>query len=394
VRRVLRLKFMLGLFDDPFRYCDSVREQETLLKPEFLAEARDAARRSFVLLKNDNQVLPISPSVRSVALIGPAADAAADMMGNWSGRGESKHVITLKQELDTRLGNRLTYVKGAGFSDTNRSGFAAALAAARRADVIVAAFGEDGMMSGESMCRAELNIPGVQEELILELARLGKPMVLVLFNGRPLVLTKVNGDVPAILEAWIPGTMAGPAICDVLFGEFNPSGKLPVTFPYALGQVPIFYNHKNSGRPGSQAEKYKSRYIDVPNDPLYPFGYGLSYTQFAYNNLNLGQTLLATGQPLEVRVDVKNTGQVAGTETVQLYIRDLVGSVTRPVKELKGFKKVTLKAGEVQTVSFTLTPEDLSFYNRDGKWGTEPGKFKVFVGTNSQNTIEAGFELK
>ena len=289
---------------------------------------------------------------------------------------------------------KVIYARGAGFNDGEKSGFAAALAAARRADVIIAAFGEAGMMSGESMSRADIGIPGVQEELILELAKLGKPMVLVLFNGRPLILTKVNATVPAILDAWIPGTMAGPALCDVLFGDYNPSGKLPITFPYALGQIPIFYDHKNSGRPGSQDQKYKSRYLDIPNDPLYPFGYGLSYTQFAYNNLNLNASIFTGDKPLEIRVDVKNTGLVAGTETVQLYIRDLVGSVTRPVKELKGFKKLILKAGEVQTISFTVTKEDLSFYNRNNIWGAEPGKFTVFVGTNSQNTIEAGFELK
>jgi len=395
VRRVLRLKFLLGLFDDPYRYSNTDREKQTLLKPEFLAEARDAARKSFVLLKNENQVLPINTSVKSVALIGPAADAANDMIGNWSGRGEGKQVITLKKELETRLGaGKVLYTPGANFNDSDKSGFAAAMAAARRADVIIAACGEAGMMSGESMSRADINIPGVQEELILELAKLGKPMVLVLFNGRPLILTKVNTFVPAILEAWIPGTMTGPALCDVLFGEYNPSGKLPVTFPYALGQIPIYYNHKNSGRPGSQDQKFTSRYLDIPNDPLFPFGFGLSYTQFAYNNLNLSESIVADDKPLEVRVDVKNTGQVTGTETVQLYIRDLVGSVTRPVKELKGFTKVMLKAGEVQTISFTVTREDLSFYNREGVWGAEPGKFKVFVGTNSQNTIEAGFELK
>ncbi len=395
VRRVLRLKFLLGLFDDPFRYCDVAFEKQTLLNPENLEAARDGARKSFVLLKNDNQVLPLSTTVKSVALIGPASDAAADMIGNWSGRGEAKDVVTLKKELETRLGAaKVIYAKGAAYNDSDKSGFASAIAAARRADVIIAACGEDGMMSGESMSRADISIPGVQEELILELAKLGKPMVLVLFNGRPLVLTQVNAAVPAILEAWVPGTMAGPALCDVLFGEYNPSGKLPITFPYALGQVPIFYNYKNSGRPGSQEEKYKSRYLDVPNDPLFPFGYGLSYTQFAYNNLNINESIVAGDKPLEVRVDVKNTGQVAGTETVQLYIRDLVGSVTRPVKELKGFKKVFLKAGEVQTISFTVTMEDLSFYNRENKWGTEPGKFTVFVGTNSKNTIEAGFELK
>jgi len=395
VRRVLRLKFLLGLFEDPYRYSNTERESQTLLKPEFLAEARDAARKSFVLLKNENQVLPLNISVKSVALIGPAADAADDMIGNWSGRGEGKHVITLKKELETRLGaGKVLYAKGANFNDSDKSGFAAAMAAARRADIIIAACGEAGMMSGESMSRADISIPGVQEELILEMAKLGKPMVLVLFNGRPLILTKVNTFVPAILEAWIPGTMTGPALCDVLFGEYNPSGKLPVTFPYSVGQIPIYYNHKNSGRPGSQEQKFTSRYLDVPNDPLFPFGYGLSYTQFAYNNLTLSESILSDIHPLEVRVDIKNTGLVAGTETVQLYIRDLVGSVTRPVKELKGFTKVMLKAGEVQTVSFKVAKEDLSFYNREGVWGTEPGKFKVFVGTNSQNTIEAGFELK
>ena len=395
VRRVLRLKFLLGLFDDPYRYCNTEREKQTLLKPEFLAGARDAARKSFVLLKNENQVLPLKSSVNSVALIGPAADAAGDMIGNWSGRGEVKDVITLKKELENRLGTgKVLYARGADFNGIDKSGFAAAMVAARRADVIIAACGEAGMMSGESMSRADINIPGVQEELILEMAKLGKPMVLVLFNGRPLILTKVSTVVHAILDAWIPGTMAGPALCDVLFGDYNPSGKLPVTFPYAVGQIPIYYNHKNSGRPGSQDQKYTSRYLDVPNDPLFPFGFGLSYTRFAYNNLILSESTISGDKPLEVRVDVKNSGTVAGTETVQLYIRDLVGSVTRPVKELKGFTKVMLKAGEVKTISFTVTKEDLSFYNREGVWGAEPGKFKVFLGTNSQNTIEAGFELK
>nr|OFY52328.1 MAG: glycosyl hydrolase [Bacteroidetes bacterium GWF2_49_14] len=395
VRRVLRLKFKLGLFDDPYRYSDSIREAATLLKPEYLELARDAARKSFVLLKNEKNILPLSSSGKTIALIGPAADAAGDMIGNWSGRGEAKHVITLKQELESRIGDgKVIYAKGADFLGDDRSGFAAALAAARRADVIIAACGEAGMMSGESMSRADISIPGVQEELLLELAKLGKPLVLVLFNGRPLILTEISKTLPAILVAWIPGTMAGPALCDVLFGEYNPSGKLPVTFPYAVGQCPIFYNYKNSGRPGAQDQKFTSRYLDVPNDPLYPFGFGLSYTGFAYSNLTLGKPVITLEEPLEVSVDVRNTGNVAGTETVQLYIRDLVGSVTRPVKELKGFKKVFLKAGEAQTVSFTIKPDELAFYNREMKWGTEPGKFKVFVGTDSRSTMEAGFELK
>jgi beta-glucosidase len=395
VRRVLRLKFILGLFDDPYRYCDTVKEAQTLLKPEFLEASRDAARKSFVLLKNDDGLLPLKTTVRSVALIGPAADAANDMIGNWQGRGEGKDVITLKSELEKRLGdNKVYYAKGAAYNDNDKSGFHEALAAASKADVIVAACGEAALMSGESMSRAHIGIPGVQTELILELAKLGKPVVLVLFTGRPLVLTDIVNKVPAILDVWQPGTMAGPAICDVLFGEYNPSGKLPASFPYAVGQVPVFYNHKNSGRPGGQDKIFTSRYIDIPNDPLYPFGYGLSYTQFAYNNLNISNTSITGNQPLEVSVDVKNTGPLAGTETVQLYIRDLVGSLTRPVKELKGFRKVALKPGEVQTVNFTIDPGDLAFYRADGTWGTEPGKFKVFVGTNSENTMEAGFELK
>jgi len=395
VKRILRLKFKLGLFDDPYRYCDTIREQQTLLKSEYVQLAREAARKSFVLLKNEKNTLPLKVSPGTVALIGPASDAAADMIGNWSGRGEAKHVVTLKTELESRLGaGKVRYAQGAAFDGTDKSGFAAAIAAARSADVIIAACGEAGMMSGESMSRADISIPGVQEELILELAKLGKPMVLVLFNGRPLTITQISKTVPAILDVWIPGTMAGPAICDVLFGEYNPSGKLPATFPQVVGQVPIFYNHKNSGRPGRQDQKFTSRYLDVPNEPLYPFGYGLSYTTFAYSNLVLNQPILSGDQTLEVKVDVKNTGNVAGIETVQLYIRDLVGSVTRPVKELKGFRQIELKAGEAQTVSFTITRSDLAFYNRDLKWVTEPGKFQVFVGTDSQTTLEAGFELK
>lgn len=395
VKRILRLKFKLGLFDDPYRYCDTLREKEKLLNPSHLEFARESARKSFVLLKNDNNTLPLHTQVNKIALIGPAADAAADMLGTWSGRGEARHVITLRQELISRFGaGKINYIKGTGFTDADRSGFQSALAAARNADVIIAAMGEAGWMSGESMCRTDISIPGVQEELILELAKLNKPLVLVLFNGRPLVLTRIIDAVPALLEAWLPGTMAGPALCDVLFGDYNPSGRLPVTFPYTLGQVPIFYNHKNSGRPIVKDDKYTSRYIDAPNEPLFPFGFGLSYTQFAYSNLSVNPARLTGDMQLEIRVDVKNTGTVTGTETVQLYVRDLVGSVTRPVKELKGFKQIIIKPGEVQTVTFTLTRESLSFYNRDMKWVTEPGKFLVFVGTDSQNTIETGFELE
>ena len=395
VRRVLRLKFRLGLFDDPYRYCDTEREKQTLLKPEFLELARDAARKSFVLLRNENQTLPLNPEKGTVALIGPAADSPEDMLGNWKGLGEAKDVITLKSALEDRLGShRLIYAKGAGYNDHDRSGFAQAIAAAKQAEVIIAAFGEEGMMSGESMSRADIGIPGVQEALILELAKLGKPMVLVLFNGRPLVITAISSEVPAILEAWIPGTMAGPALCDVLFGDYNPSGKLPVTFPYATGQVPIFYNHKNSGRPGSQNQKFTTRYLDVPNDPLYPFGYGLSYTQYDYNNLQLSDSVMTVDQTIRVTVEVANTGKFSGIETVQMYLRDLVGSVTRPVRELKGFRRISLESGEIQTIEFAITRETLTFLTRSGVWGTEPGAFEVFVGGDSKNTLTTRFELQ
>ncbi len=395
VRRILRLKFKLGLFDDPYRYSDVNREKELLLNPLFLQFAREAARKSFVLLKNEGQILPIPNSVRTVALIGPAADAAQDMIGNWSGRGEAKDVVTLKQELERQLGpDRLLYVKGSNYNDEDRSGFAAAIAVSRKADYVIAAFGEEGMMTGESMSRSDISLPGVQEELILELAKLGKPLVLVLFNGRPLTIPVLNQVVPAIMEAWIPGTMAGPALCDVLFGKYNPSGKLPVTFPYCVGQIPIFYNHKNSGRPGSRELKFTSRYLDVQNDPLYSFGYGLNYTKYTYSNLTLSDTAMTAQDTLRIRVEVANSGQMAGTETVQLYIRDLVGSVTRPVIELKGFRQISLKPGEKKVVEFWITANDLSFYNNNMKWTAEPGDFRVFVGTSSAETLETGFILK
>ena len=393
VRRILHKKFELGLFDDPYRYCDEEREERVTLTQEHREASRDVARKSMVLLKNEDNTLPFSKDIRNVAVVGPLGDSKKDMIGTWSAQGEPRHVITLLEGLKNALPDAdINYVKACEVTGNDKSGFDEALRAAENADVVIAAVGEKAMMSGEALSRMDIGLPGVQEDLVLELAELDKPLAVVLFNGRPLVLTKVDKAAPAILESWLPGTEAGNAIADVLLGEYNPSGKLTATFPYSLGQVPIFYSHKKTGRPKTE-ERYTTKYIDGPNKPLYPFGYGLSYTQFDYSNLSLNTNELKSGEKLKVSVNLKNTGDMDGEEVVQLYVRDMVGSVTRPVKELKGFKKINLKAGEEKTVEFVLDSEDLAFYNRDWEWGTEAGNFKVFVGGNSRDTMETEFEL-
>ena len=392
VRRILHKKFELGLFDDPYRYSDEEREKEVTLAQEHREAARDVARKSMVLLKNDN-VLPFSKKVKKVAVIGPLADAKDEMIGTWSAQGEGKDAVSLLEGLRNALPDaEINFVKACEVEGHDKSGFDKALKAAEKADIVIAAVGEEAMMSGEALSRMDIKLPGVQEDLVLELAELDKPLAVVLFNGRPLVITEVAEKAPAILESWLPGTEAGNAIADVLFGDYNPSGKLTATFPYALGQVPIFYSHKHTGRPRTEA-RYTSKYIDGPNEPLYPFGYGLSYTSFEYTNLKLSTKKLNEGETLTVSVNLKNTGKYDGEEVVQLYVRDLVGSVTRPVKELKGFEKVSLKAGEEKTITFKLNTEDLAFYNRNWEWTTEPGEFHVFVGGNSKETIKAEFSL-
>jgi len=394
VRRILHKKFELGLFDDPYRYSDEELEKEVTLTDEHRKVSRDVARKSMVLLKNDNNTLPMDKDVQKVAVIGPLADAKREMIGTWSAQGEAKHVVTLLEGLKNALPDaEINYVKACEVEGNDKSGFDKAMKAAKEADFVIAAVGEKAMMSGEALSRMDIGLPGVQEDLVLELAALNKPLAVVLFNGRPLVLTEVDKAAPAILESWLPGTEAGNAIADVLLGKYNPSGKLTATFPYSVGQVPIFYAHKHTGRPRTEA-RYTSKYIDGPNEPLYPFGYGLSYTDFEYSDLNLSKTEMAANESLKVSVKLKNTGDMEGEEVVQFYVRDLEASVTRPVKELKGFKKIGLKPGEEKTVEFTLTPEDLAFYNRDWEWTTEPGTIKVFVGGDSQNTLEAEFELK
>jgi beta-glucosidase len=396
VRRILRVKFKLGLFADPYRYCSSNREKQTLLNLVHLKAAREMARKSMVLLKNQGQLLPLKPGLKTIAVIGPLADSKIDMIGNWSAKGEAKDVVTLLEGIKSTVGEGTTvlYEKGCNIRGDSATNFQPALAVASKADVVIMALGEAGMMSGEACSRAYLNIPGNQENLIKEVMKTGKPVVLVLFNGRPLTINWESQNVPAILEAWIPGTQAGNAIADVLFGKFNPSGKLPVTFPYAVGQIPIYYNHKNTGRPlNDYKDKWFSRYIDIPNEPLYPFGFGLSYTSFSYSDLKLSADQMKMGGEIIVSVTVKNTGNFDGEEVVQLYTRDLVGSVTRPVKELKGFTKVMLKKGEAKVVTFTIKSSDLAFYTRDMTFKAEPGDFRVFVGTNSVDCLEAGFNL-
>lgn len=394
---VLAAKFRLGLFDDPFRYCDEVREKTELAPPAHLEAARDMARRSFVLLQNSG-VLPLGPTVRTVALVGPLADSPADQLGSWPGQGVPAEAVTLRTALTALFpGDHLRFAAGCRITGEDPAGFAAAREAAAGADVIVAALGESAAQSGESTSRTSLDLTGSQLALLRELHATGKPIVLVLMSGRPLMLESVAPFVDAILVGWHPGIRGGPALADVLTGVYNPSGKLPVTWPRSVGQIPIFYAHKNSGRPGplDEHDPFYSRYIDSPNTPLYPFGFGLSYTTFAYDALRLSAPALQVGGPaLTVSVRVKNTGTRAGEEVVQLYVRDRVGSVTRPVRELKGFRKLALAPGEARDVEFTLMPADLAFWRADMSFGPEPGDFDVYVGGDSTASLTAGFTLQ
>lgn len=416
-RRILKAKFLLGLFDDPYKYCDEERAKREVFTAANRAEARSIAAQSFVLLKNKNNILPLKKS-GTIALIGPLADAKENMTGTWSVAARFSESISVREGLQKAVGStaKIVYAKGSNLDEnevleTNSTLFGKSLhrdkrsvielrdeavRIAKNADVIVVAAGEAAEMSGEASSRSNIEIPETQRELIRALLNTGKPVVLVLFTGRPLALTWEEENVPAILNVWFGGSEAGDAIADVLFGEVNPSGKLTMTFPQNVGQVPIYYAHKNTGRPlsGPWFQKFQSNYLDVSNEPLYPFGFGLSYTEFGYGEIKLSANEITTGDSLRVSIDVTNHGSREGSEVVQLYIRDLVGSVTRPVKELKGFQKISLKAGETKTVNFTLGMKGLSFYNADLKFVTEPGKFMVFVGGNSRDVKQAEFELK
>ncbi len=395
VRRILKVKFMLGLFDDPYRYCNSEREKRLIYAPEHIEAALDVAKKSMVLLKNDNQVLPLKKGEK-LAVIGELATSTRNMLGSWKAAGDWDFMKSPLDEIISYNGEtNIIFAEGVKIIGTDRSGFTGAIAAARRANKVVFFMGEDWDMSGEAASRTDISIPGVQTELLAELKKLGKPIVVVLMNGRPLVLERENQLADAILEAWFPGTMGGKAITQVLFGEYNPSGKLTMTFPLNLGQVPIYYNSKNTGRPiYLENPKYKSRYIDSPNDPLFPFGYGLSYTTFEYSDIILSTKELLQNGEITAKITVKNTGKFDGEEVVQCYVRDLVGSVTRPVKELKGFEKIMIKAGESKEITFKITPDMLAFHRLDMTYGTEPGDYKLYIGGNSRDMKEIGFKLK
>lgn len=413
-RRILEAKYKLGLFDNPYKYCDVNRPKKQIFTKEHRAIARKTASESFVLLKNEG-VLPLSKK-GSIAVVGPLANTRSNMPGTWSVAAVLDNAPSLVEGLREVVGDRAKVVTAKGSNligdadyekratmfgrelhrdnRTDRELLDEALKVAAGADVIVAALGESSEMSGESSSRTNLEMPDVQRALLQELLKTGKPVVLVLFTGRPLVLTWEEEHVPAILNVWFGGSEAAYAISDVLFGDVNPSGKLTATFPQNVGQIPLFYNHKNTGRPlqeGRWFEKFRSNYLDVSNEPLYPFGYGLSYTTFAYSDIHLSSTEMSADGELTATVTVTNTGSRDGAEVVQLYIRDLVGSVTRPVKELKGFEKIFLKAGESRKVSFSITPELLKFYNYDLQFVCEPGDFDVMIGGNSRDVKRHDF---
>lgn len=408
VKRVLKLKSDLGLLDDPYKYFDEQRESETLLNEEHLTLAHEAARKSIVLLKNEGGLLPLKS--KNIAVIGPLAKDKDSPIGNWRAQASANSAVSLYEGLEAALPDvKLTYAEGCKLSvgknsfaheveieESDRSGFAKAISVARSADVVIMNLGEPGYMSGEAKSRSEIGIPGLQLELLKAVYKVNRNIVLVLMNGRPLTLAWEEENIPAIVEAWHLGSMAGHGIADVLTGNYNPSGKLTMTFPRSVGQIPTYYNHKMTGRPTSIPPEliFYSHNMDVDNSPLFPFGYGLSYSTFDYSEITLSQSEMKNGESIKANITVTNTSEKDGEEVVQLYIRDVVGSITRPVKELKGFEKVLIKAGESVDLSFTITEELLSFYRKDLSYGTEPGAFEVFIGTNSNETKMSEFTLK
>lgn len=396
-RRVLRVKFMLGLFDDPYKYMNEENEKKLIYSKEHLQASYDVAVRSMVLLKNEKEALPLKKGER-LAVIGELANSQRDLLGSWKAAGDWAQMSTILDEIKLYNGaENVVYAEGAKTTDNDRSGFDEAMRVASNADKIVYVLGENWEWTGEAASRTDLSIPGVQTELLEKLAQLKKPIVLVLMNGRPLTLVKESELATAMLEAWYPGTMGGKAVNDVLFGVYNPSGKLPMTFPRNLGQVPIFYWEKSTGRPVDPTNpdfKYKSRYIDSPNSPLYKFGFGLSYTQFTYSDLKLSGTELSASNDITATVTVTNSGKYDGEEVVQVYYHDLVASVTRPLRLLCAFQKVMIKAGESKQVSFTLKPEMFAFHNLEMQYGPEPGDFNLFVGGNLDEALVTRFTFK
>ncbi len=409
VRRILRIKFRLGLFDDPWKYCNEEREKTVLLSAENLAAAREVAKKSIVLLKNENNLLPLAKTGQKIAVIGELAASKDVPLGNWRAQAIPNSAVSLLEGIKAVAGEQnVIFAKGPDYvisarnfatklkyNETDLTGLDAAVKAARSASVVVIALGEDCFQSGEGRSQSDISLKGLQQKLLEEVYKANKNVVVVLMNGRPLEINWMAENVPAILETWHLGSQAGNAIADVLFGDYNPSGKLPVSFPRSVGQMPLYYNHLFTGRPsGSEDVTLWSRYTDVSNSPLYPFGYGLSYTTFEYSNLHLSDTVLTANGEITVKVNLKNSGNRFGEEVAQLYIRDITGSIARPVKELKGFQKIGLNAGENAEVTFKITTKDLEFFTKANGWKAEPGKFKLWVGTSSAEGLEADFVLK
>jgi beta-glucosidase len=396
VRRILRIKVRLGLFENP--YADPARAKAATLTKDNLEAARDSARKAMVLLKNEKKLLPLSRELRSLAVIGPLAEDRKAPLGSWSGLGSPDNVVTILEGIKSKLppSAGLLVAKGCDIEgkESPAAGIAQAVEAARKAGLAVLVVGESAEMSGEAGSRVSLDLPGPQKDLVKAVVETGVPTVLVLVNGRPLTLAWEADHVTAILEAWQLGLQMGNAVADVLFGDYNPGGKLPATFPRAVGQVPLYYSHLNTGRPPSLTVKFTSRYVDLPHTPLYPFGYGLSYTSFKLGKLQLSSARIPPTGSLKVSAEVENLGTRAGDEVVQLYLRDLVASVSRPVKELKGFRRVSLAPGEKKTVEFLLGPRELGFYDETLKFVVEPGGFQVWVGASSADeTNVASFEV-
>jgi beta-glucosidase len=408
VRRILRVKFELGLFDNPYKYCDEAREKATIGNKANNDGVLDMAKKSIVLLKNSKNILPLKKSGVKIALIGALANDKNSPLGSWRIAADDNTAVSVLEGMQQYKDNALVYEKGTDvttnkqvfvdeikINTTDFSGFEAAKKAAKEAEVVVMVLGEIGFQSGEGRSRTELGLPGNQQQLLEEVYKVNPNIVLVLNNGRPLALPWAAEHIPAILEAWQLGTQSGNAIAEVLYGDYNPSGKLPMSFPRNVGQVPIYYNLYNTGRPTNKDNNvFWSHYTDVEKTPLYPFGYGLSYTSFAYKNLKMAKTSFKKGEKIELSVEVTNTGDYEGKEIVQLYINDAVASVVRPIKELKGFELVTLKKGETKTIQFTLTDNELGFYDNEGKYLVEPGLFNVMIGWNSNEGLTSKFELQ
>jgi beta-glucosidase len=412
VKRVLRIKYKLGLFTNPYQYHDKKRQEELTLHPDHLAASRDVAKKSIVLLKNENNVLPITDKIKRIAVIGPLANDKDAPLGNWRGNSDPNTAVSLLEGITKAAENQFEIVYAEGcklttnyphtffspveINNNDRSGFADAISAAKKADAVIVALGETAYMSGECRSYADISLKGLQVELLREIKKTGKPVILALFTGRPLVLTDAVEHADAILNCWLLGSESGNAIADVVFGKYNPSAKLPASFPYHVGQIPVFYEELPTGRPNNPDPfGFGTKYRDIPNEPLFAFGYGLSYTTFEYSNFSLSKTNISMSETIEIKATIANTGQYDGEEVVQLYIRDLVGNgVSRPIKQLKGFEKVLIKKGEKTDVTFTLKPTDLAFYRLDKTFGPEAGKFEVFVGPASNNLpLKGTFEL-